>query len=238
LDYSQIELRVAAMMSGDKLMKQIFVNKEDYHLRTAQLVSEIVWGVASDKVTPGMRKAAKITNFRTLFGGGDRSNAKAIKCSIADAEKLREAIFGKFRRLAAWIKECLAESRRTGTTSTWWNGRAAHVRPLWRIADHDDKARSKAEHGAWNTRIQGTAAHFCLASLVECVRWILDDLPPARLALTVHDSLLFEVREDAVPEVAWQAKRIMESWPSDGMPIVADVKIGTRWGSMEKYEVH
>jgi DNA polymerase-1 len=182
-----------------------------------------------------MRRASKIINFRTLYGGGDASNAKEIGCSPEEAARLRESIFGKFRRLATWIKERLADSKRTGRASTWWAGRPAHVRPLWRIGDRDDAARVKAEHSSWNTPIQGTAAHFCLASLVKCVQWIRDDCPPVRLDLTVHDSLLFEAREDAVRELAWQVRRIMEGWDSGVVPIVADLKIGTSWGSMKKY---
>ena len=85
--------------------------------------------------------------------------------------------------------------------------------------------------------MQGTASDFCLASIIDVVQWIKDDCVPAKLVLTVHDSIMLEVDDDAVEEVAYQCKRIMESHNSCGIPLEVDVEIGQSWGSLESYEV-
>jgi len=99
----------------------------------------------------------------------------------------------------------------------------------------DSEARSVAERGAWNTPIQGTASDFCIRSLASCVEWLIEDaVPGVKLVLTVHDSLLFEVREDMLVETSAVVREIMTGWPSDGVPLVVDAKVGRSWGSLQK----
>jgi DNA polymerase-1 len=216
------------------MMTQIFVDGLDYHQRTAEMVSLQAWGVHPSAVTSAHRKAAKIINFRTLYGGGDAANAKEIGCTTAEAARVREAIFGKFTKLASFIQACRNRALKTGFAWTWWNGEDFRRRSLYRVADPDDEMRTVHEHASWNTPIQGTASDFCLASLVEIVNWIKDDCVPARVVMTVHDSIVLEVDEGAVREVYEQVRRIMQSWPANGVPLVADMEIGRSWGSMEE----
>lgn len=236
-DYSQIELRIAADLSGDAAMKKIFVDKEDYHQRTAEMVAPQAWGITAAQVTEAHRSAAKTINFRTLYGGSDYSNAKAIGCSEAEAQKLRLAIFGKFTRLAAWIQECLREGRRTGESWTYWEGKRARRRNNYGIGDGDEMARSTAETGTWNTPIQGTASEYCLQSCIAVVEYIrANPTGDWKLVATVHDALMLEVDEDHIDHAVEVVKTIMEGWPTkSGVPITVDVKVGTTWGAMQKY---
>lgn len=235
-DYSQLELRIAAALSGDPEMRSIFEAGVDYHLRTAQLVSQTAWGIPPEQVEDKHRSQAKSFNFGLLYGQGDAALAGNIGCTVAQASRIREAILGKFKVLDRWIKDQLAYATKHGHAWTSWEGKRARRRPLWRIADTDEAAASVARNSAHNTPIQGTASDFCIASLTECVRWIEgDNVEGVRLVLSIHDALLFEVREDLLHETYEQVMRIMQGWDSAGVPLVADAKAGPSWGSMEKY---
>ena len=233
-DYSQLELRIAAMLSDDPVMIDIFESGVDFHLRTAQMVSQMMWGIPPEKVEKKHRSQAKSVNFGVLYGKTAGSLAEEFGVSRAEAQKVMDAILGKFSKLARWCKDRLTESRKCGDTFTEWDGARARRRSLWRIAEPDDGIRITAENGAVNTPIQGTASDYCIASLVAAVEWIKQDAVPAKLILPVHDSLLFEVRNDAVDEVVYQVRRIMESWPSGRVKLAADVEVGRSWGSLEK----
>ena len=236
-DYAQIELRVAAMLSGDPLMREIFISGDDYHLRTAKLVARQAWGIDPEQVEDRHRSIAKTFNFMVLYGGGDAGLAARIGCTVGEAAQIRAAILGKFKDLASWIQGQLAGARRTGETRTWWDGQPARRRPLWDVFSPDSERRSKAEHGSWNSAIQGTASDYCLSSLAAVVQWLEADVVPAKLVLAVHDSLLLEVDISAVDEVAHQVRRIMTSWPvANGVPLEVDAKIGPSWGTMSTYD--
>ena len=202
------------------------------------MVSQVAWGIPPEDVEAKHRTDAKVINFGLLYGMGDEALAAKMHCSKAQAGRIREAILGTFRRLDKWCHEQLSYARKYGHIWTWWDGKKAHRRPLIQVADQDDYRRSVAEHGSWNTPVQGTASHFCIASLAECVQWIeedgIDDV--VKLVLTVHDSLMFEVRDDMVDETIWTARAIMTGWNSLGVPLVVDAKTGRSWGSMEDYE--
>lgn len=232
LDFSQLELRVAAMISGDKKMKQIFIDGRDYHQATAELIAPVAFGIPASDVTKDHRKKAKVVNFGLLYGMGDAGLASRIGSSKEEAAKIRKGVLGSFSTYDQWAKDQVETARRTGYTWTWWDGELARRRGLWRIRDQDGAARSTAENGASNTPVQGTASDFCLASLVECVRWILETNFPAKLVLTVHDSLMFEVDIDYADELVSTVRDIMQSWPSEGVPILVDADIGLSWGSL------
>jgi uracil-DNA glycosylase family 4 len=238
LDYSQLELRIAAMLSGDPVMRQIFLDGVDYHQRTAELVAPIVWKLTPDQVEKKHRSIAKTFNFGLLYGMGDAVLAERMGTTVKMAAKVREAIMGQLKVLDRWIQARVLETQKTGFAWTWWDGQPARRRPMWQIADSDSYRASVAEHGAYNTPVQGTASEFCIASLVECVNWILDDgiEDVVRLTLPVHDSLLFEVRDDMVDEVAHTARAIMLGFNSAGVPLEVDCETGKAWGSLTKYD--
>ena len=236
VDYSQLELRIAAMLSNDTNMIDVFKSGEDYHLRTAQLISKQAWGIAPEEVTKVHRTAAKSVNFGLLYGMSIGTLAKNIGCEKHEADKIQSAVFGSFPNLKRWCDEHVQIARRTGNGYTYWNGEKARIRPLFRIADQDDLSRKTAENGSFNTPVQGTASDICLASLARCVNWILEHNFPAKMVLTVHDSLLFEVDEDCVDELVETAQYLMADWESNGVPLVVDAEVGKSWGSLKNYD--
>lgn len=239
LDYSQLELRVACMLSGDPVMREIFDEGVDYHLRTAQLVSEVAWRIHPDDVEDKHRSIAKSVNFGVLYGKSASALAKEWGVSKRKAQAIVDAIMGNFQVLQRWRKAREEEAERTGFVSTWWAGRPARKRPLWRIAGPDDGAAVTARNGATNSPIQGTASEFCVASLAQAVDWIeAEDLEDVvKLVLPVHDALLFQVRNDYVDYTACAVNEIMTSWDSMGLPLVVDAKVGPAWGSMVNYKI-
>ncbi len=109
-------------------------------------------------------------------------------------------------------------------------------RPIYKIAEHDEQIRKHAENEAVNTPVQGTAAHFTAASIPKIVDWIIDEAIPAKVILTVHDSIMLEVREKYLSEVAHKTREIMCSHNSLGVRIDVEAKSGQAWGSMEKFD--
>jgi DNA polymerase-1 len=231
-DYSQIELRIAAMLSGDELMVDFFKRDVDFHLETAIMIAPLL-GVDPSEVTKEhkLRGDAKTVNFATLYGDSPAGLAMKLKTTKQKAAALQNAILGKFRKLKAWIDMMLAEARRTGRCRTWWAGRNARIRPLIDIASPARELRETAERSSWNTPIQGTAAEFTNASIVELTRRLAGRR--ARLILTVYDSILAEVEEGWVEGYRAVARDVMLGWDSRGVPLEVEVKAGKTWGQME-----
>lgn len=236
-DYSQLELRVAADLSGDPAMLDIFRRGEDYHLRTAKMLSQTLWGITPEEVTGAHRREVKGVNFALLYDDDPYGIAFRIGADVKQAEKVRDAIFGCFPILAKWIKARVAETQRTGYAWTWWAGQPARRRPLTPVADPESPAGKTARRGAWNGPIQGTGNEYLVASAIECVDWILGDGIPAKLLVTIHDSMLFEVREDAVSEVHERVPLIMAAHQTkNGVPLLADAKVGRTWARMKSWK--
>lgn len=240
VDYSQLELRIACMLSGDDAMLKIFKSGQDYHQRTAQLVSQYAWGIPPEKVEKKHRSMAKAVNFGVLYGKTAKTLAEEWGVTKAKAQQIVDAIMGNFKKLQAWCAKQEGLASKNGIVHTWWDGELARHRPLFRIAERgNDKAQSTAKNGARNSPIQGTASEFCIASLVDCVDWIdSDNLErDVKLILPVHDALLFEVKESMVDEVACTVHEIMTGHNSNDVPLTVDFKIGDAWGSMEEYKL-
>jgi len=234
-DYSQLELRVAAMLSGDPVMTDIFRLGGDIHLSTAKAISQLVWGVPPSAVEKRHRSAAKAFVFGVIYGLGDKGIATRAGCTVTEARKIRAAIMGKFKVLADWIPTKLDETRRTGAAWTWWEGQRGRRRSMDGIADPNDDRRIVYEHGAFNSPIQGTGSEYLVASLSAIVAWVRDNGIPAVVCVPVHDSVILEVEESAVDEVAANVKRIMLSWASGNVPLEVDVDVGPTWGDLQKW---
>lgn len=235
-DYSQLEYRVVVGESGDPAMLVIYQEnpRADMHRATAQIISEVAWGIPPEEVGDKERGVAKNMNFATLYGAGDFRLAAMMGTDVDEAKRLRRVQEGRFRRLAKFSKEAVKEAHRLGGVWTDWEGEPFRFRPLWRVADADHESRGHAERGALNTKIQGKASDYCLFSLVACVDWIRKEKVPAKLVLTVHDSLIFEVRKDATKDVLQTVPELMTQWDSKGVPLVVDAEIGPAWGSLEE----
>lgn len=237
-DYSTLELRVLALLSGDPVMRGVFQRGLDLHLETARAIAPH-YRVDPQTVTKAdpLRAKAKVINFGLAYGKTDETLAEDLGISVPEAAKLRAVILGGYPQVARWLKAQVRKARRTGQVETWWAGEVARRRPLWRIADDDRKASSNAQNAAVNTPVQGTASDFCLASIGAIVRWIRENNIPAKLVLTVHDSILLECPVEWVPVVARKVRQIMQGWDSDGVPLVVDAKIGETWGSMVELRI-
>jgi uracil-DNA glycosylase family 4 len=234
LDQSQIELRVAAGMSGDELMIEIFRSGIDYHLRTAQMISQVAWSIAPELVTDVHRTGAKSVNFGLLYGKTDAGLAAQLGCSLEQAARIRKAILGKFKKLDALIKKLLYHVRQKGWVEVPWINGAAHRRPLYDAGGHDKWKRNTAENGSINTPVQGRAAWYTIAAIPAIHAWLDASGVDAEIVNTVHDSIMLEVDEDQVDTVVENCSAIMTSFDCWGVPLVVDVKAGTRWGSMRK----
>ena len=239
IDYSQLEYRVAALLSGDKVMCKVFQDGLDLHRRTAELISSAAWGIPQatmegydkDQIKP-YRSAAKSVNFGTLYGLGAGTLAKDLGISKAKAKVLIASIMGEFGDLDQWVKTQIARCRRDGYVYTYFDGEPGRWRPLWDIAGEDEAAASTARNSAINSPVQGSAAEYMLRSLNEVVSWLVEERLPARVVCTVHDSMILEIREDWFEDIVEQCVAIMESWWSGDVPIVADVEAGPRWGQL------
>lgn len=239
-DQSQVELRVAAMLSGDKEMISDYKKGIDIHSNNARLCCTVAWGITlaqwdamtKDDQDP-YRTKIKTATFGRLYGKTLRGLAAEFGCSVKEVEKIDKAIWGRYHRLASWTEECVRESRRTGETWTWWNGHPARRRIIWKIADPEEAIREHAERTAYNTAVQGTAADYTTGSLYPIVNWMLAEGVPARVIGTVHDSILVEAHKTVAAEVRGKMREVMTGHASQGVPLVADFKEGEQWGSME-----
>ncbi|MFY9493004.1 MAG: DNA polymerase [Minisyncoccia bacterium] len=225
-DYSQIELRVAAALSGDEKMIETFKKGEDIHTRTA---AEI-FNVAADKVTKEMRREAKTLNFGVLYGMGARAFAQSSGLSLSEAQEFIREYETDFSGLAKFIKDIKNKARAQGYVETLW-GRKRYVD----LNSPNPGFRAAAEREAVNMPIQGTATgDIVKAAMVELDKKI-GSKKDIKMILQVHDELVFEVESDAVKKYAPIIKEIMENVVQLAVPIVAEVEIGPNWGDLRAW---
>ncbi len=242
LDYSQLELRVAAYMSRDKVMSDLFRSGVDFHLGTAKLISMLAWHVAPENVTDAHRTGAKAFNFGLAYGKTDRTLAADLGISEEQASRIRAALFGQFKNFGQWTKDSIAYARTHGGVWTVWEDQNARWRPLWNIADDSDAGKWKqntARNGAINSPIQGTASEFCVSSIAKIVRLIERGVIDAQLVLPIHDSIMLVAPEKTWKDAALAARAEMVSYPwcTEHVPLAVDCKVGTKWGSLEKVKL-
>ncbi len=243
LDYSQIELRVMAILSGDPVMTADFASGVDIHMNNATLSCEAAFKIPRstwDKMTKEQRKPyrskIKSATFAKPYGKKPRTLAKEWGVPVADAEAIDRAIWGRYNVFDRWTKEQIARTRKLGYVETWWDGGPAVRRPIHKIGSDDEYERAHAENQAVNTPVQGTASHFMSASLPKIVDYVISEAVPAKVVLTVHDSVMLEVQEKCLSEVAHECRRIMRSHNSNGVPIDVEAKVGRTWGSMTDFK--
>lgn len=237
IDYSQIELRIAAFLSGDKKMIEIFKNGEDVH----RGVAARVFNVPEKEVTAEMRRQAKIINFGILYGMG----VNALRANLgeettrAEAQEFLNAYFNTFTRLAEYLEETKANARANGYTETFF-GRRRYFPGMNSSAPF---IRAQAERMAINAPVQGTSADITRIAMVEIDTHIQTKKleKDVRMLLQVHDELVFEVRTACLEEVIPPLVSIMESvippTKTLGVPILVEVKVGDNWEEMEKRKI-
>jgi len=232
LDYSQIELRVAAFLSDDKKLIEIFKRGEDVHTS----VAAEVFGVAGNKVHPNMRRKAKVINFGVMYGMGANALRQNLGGSREEAQKFLSDYFMKFSNLAAYLHETKEAAARLGYTETFFGRRRyfdGFHSPLPYI-------RAAAERMAINAPIQGTQSDIVKIAMVRADEFIKKEklVGKAHLLLQVHDELLYEMKEELVQTLAPKIKQIMETVLSPketkGVLLVADIAVGKSWGEMKR----
>lgn len=226
-DYSQIELRVAAILSGDTRLVEIFKDSEDVH---AAVASE-VFGVFQDKVDKEMRRKAKVINFGILYGMGVNALRSNLGGTREEAQTFYAEYFKRFAGLAQYLDSIKAEAERNGYTETLFGRR----RYFEGINSKIPFIKASAERMAINAPFQGTAADLIKLSMKEVFAWIQKEKleTDVRLLLQVHDELVFEVKDELVERAGKEVKKIMENvLPanlSKGVPIIANASAGPNW---------
>lgn len=228
LDYSQIELRLAAILSKDEKLIEIFKSGRDVHTE----VAAAVFGVDSSAVDREMRRRAKIINFGILYGMGVNALKAQLGTTTAEAHQFHEDYFNTFTRLAEYLEETRGFARKHGYTETLFGRR----REFTAIRSPLPYVRAQAERMAINAPIQGAEADIIKLAMVEVDEYLKKENADAHLILQVHDELVYEIPKAAVAEVAQHIKHIMEKAlppeEAEGVPIVVEVKHGMNWGEM------
>ena len=238
-DYSQVELRIVAYLSQDAVMLDAYKNGEDIHSITTSAVFGISREEAADKrhsEYKHRRTVAKGTMFGILYGIGAKGlsvNLKAsagVRANVEQCEQYIAGIKARYTNLAAWQQYAKETARRRQYAQTALGRR----RYLPGIRSQDFRRRASSERMAMNTPVQGLAAD-CLKLAMGRLVKTLADKPYIRPVMTVHDSLVFEVRADHVDEAAALVKGCMEALPplENFMPLVAEVAVGERYGELE-----
>ena len=217
-DYSQIELRVLAHLSRDPVLLEAFRTGQDIHARTAMEI----FGVDAAGVTDDMRRKSKTINFGVIYGMGESALAKRLGISRSEAARFIDAYFQRYRGVHEFMEKTMADARRTEAVHTLLGRR----RLLPELRSSDRMRRAYAERIAQNTPIQGTSADLLKLAMVKLGKPVV---PGARMVLTVHDELAFEVPASAVDEVKAKVRAVMESvYPLD-VPLVVDIGHGPTW---------
>ena len=220
-DYSQIELRVLAHISQDKVMQEAFCNGTDIHTLTASQV----FGVPVDQVTPLQRRHAKAVNFGIVYGISEFSLAEDIGVTRYEARAYIDSYLEKYQGVRAYMKQVVEQARQTGYTETLF-GRRRYIPEL---KSSNFNVRSGAERIALNTPIQGTAADLIKLAMIRVEEALNRDFPEAQLLLQVHDELIVECPEAIAPQVAQRISREMESVYPLSIPLTAEAKYGKSW---------
>jgi len=233
VDYSQIELRIAAILSHDEKLLDIFRHGGDIHTE----VASSVFDVEKSEVTKDMRRKAKVINFGILYGMG----VNALRANLGEGVTTKEArdfydtYFKNYEGLAKWIDNTKADATRLGYTQTLFGRR----RYFDGMQSHLPFIRAAAERMAVNAPIQGTQADIVKIAMVRIHSYLKEQklLHTVRLVLQVHDELIYEIKEEKASSITDYIKECMEQVLNNkdtfGVPLLAQVAVGYNWGEMK-----
>jgi DNA polymerase-1 len=225
VDYSQIDLRVLAHITGDPTLLDAFGRDDDIHAVTAA----DVFNVPRAAVTPDLRRRAKTIVFGVAYGMSEFGLAAQLGISKSEAKSYIERYYARFPKVRQYMLDAVEQVRRTGYVTTLFNRR----RYIPEVHTRNRPIREAAERTAINTPIQGSTADIIKKAMVDLARDVLPRFPSAAMTLHVHDELLFEVSQAQVRALAAEARGVMESAFSLNVPLRADAKVGTNWRDME-----
>jgi len=220
-DYSQIELRILAHMSGDEAMCDAFIKNQDIHTRTAAEINDL----PLEEVTPSMRSDAKAVNFGIVYGISDFGLARNIGTSRKRAGDFISRYFERYPGVRAYMDSSVRFGYEHGYIATLFGRR----RRLDELKSGNVNTRNFGERVAMNTPIQGTAADIIKAAMVRVARELEHQKHKARLVLTVHDELIVEAPEEETQAVRQLLQDVMESVIELKVPLKCDIKVGYSW---------
>jgi DNA polymerase-1 len=220
-DYSQIELRIMAHLSGDLAFIEAFRQGGDIHRQTAALI----FGVSAGQVTPEMRGRAKTINFATIYGQGAFALSRQLGITLEDAKAFIARYFERFAGVRAFLDRQIQLAREQGYVETLFKRR----RYIPEIRDRNYNLRAYAERTAQNSPLQGSAADLIKLAMVRSHRGIRDRGLASRMLLQVHDELVFEVPTGEVEAMRELVRGNMESVVTLDVPLVVDIGVGPNW---------
>ncbi len=224
-DYSQIELRLLAHFSKDKLLVEAFRRGDDIHTLTASQV----FGVPPLMVTPDHRRQAKVVNFGIVYGLSAFGLSQQLGIEPGEARRFIDAYFEKYAGVRTFIDATLEQTRRDGKVKTFFG----RIRPIPDINSKNSTQRGFAERTAVNTPLQGTAADLIKLAMIRIDEEIRKRGLTSRMTLQVHDELVFEVPESEVDAMKPLVRELMEEAYPLVVPLVADIGVGRNWRDLE-----
>jgi DNA polymerase-1 len=230
-DYSQIELRLLAHFCKDERLAQAFAEDRDVH---AAVAAEI-YKVPQEQVTPEQRRRAKTVNFGVLYGMSAFGLAERLNIPRGEADAFIDTYFARYPKVSEYQKRLLDECRRTGYVATIL-GRKRHFDPKMLRETTSYSSRNQAERQAINMEIQGSAADLMKTALLRVHRRLRDEKRQARMLLTVHDELVFEVPPQELQDVARLVREEMVGAMPLDVPLKVDVSAGDNWLETEELE--
>ncbi|MCL2286428.1 MAG: DNA polymerase I [Firmicutes bacterium] len=220
-DYSQIELRLLAHMSGDEILINAFRENQDIH----RLTSSQVLGIAPEDITPEQRNNAKAVNFGIIYGIGAFSLSEDLKISMKKADSYISGYFAKYPGVKRYLDKTIEDAKNNGYVATLYNRRRA----MAELKSPNFNARAFGERVAMNMPIQGSAADIIKIAMVNVSHRLQSENLEAKLILQVHDELLLEVPKAEIEKVTNILKTEMENAVKLDVPLVADVNVGDSW---------
>ena len=220
-DYSQIELRIMAHLSGDEGLQAAFDAGQDIHRATAAEV----FGVELDAVTDDQRRSAKAINFGLMYGMSAFGLAKQLGVPRGEAQEYIDLYFDRYPGVKAFMDDIREKARKQGFVETVF-GRRLY---LPEINSRNPQQRQYAERTAINAPMQGTAADIIKRAMISVQDWLKSSQPGARMIMQVHDELVFEVDEDAVDKVRDTVVELMEGAADLDVALQVDAGVGSNW---------
>ena len=225
-DYSQIELRVLAHLSGDEGLCQAFLRDEDIHARVAAQVN----GVPLEQVTPQMRRVAKTINFGIIYGQTPAGLAKVLGIEKQEAAKFIDSYFAGYPSIERFLIDVLNDCRTKGYVSTL----LGHRRAIRGIRPEPTRQRNLPERTAVNTVVQGSAADLIKKAMVAIHRRLQKQRLDARLLLQIHDELIFEVSSRHLVDLARLVRDEMSGVYQLRVPLKVDLSAGPNWAQTQE----
>jgi len=220
-DYSQIELRIMAHLSGDESLRAAFAEDRDVHQATAAEV----FGVSAEQLTADHRRTAKVINFGLIYGMSPFGLARQLGIERAAAQEYVARYFRRYPGVKRFMDETRAHARQMGFVETVF-GRRLYLPD---IRSGNTQLRQYAERAAINAPMQGTAADIIKRAMIAVEVWCAAEQAPARLIMQVHDELVLEVREDAVAAVSAAVRERMVNAATLSVPLRVEMGVGANW---------